>query len=396
MVTDRKYITEFIGLDPLRFLLSVIIVIRHYYHFYGPFSDGPFKDIDTIVTEQPFYNLLSLFYHYGQYAVQMFCLISGFIFYSIYHEEIANKKISFAGFSFLRLSRLYPLHFTTLFVIAGIQLFFFQVYDTYFVYQANDLKHFLLQLFFIGTWLPSMQHSFNAPVWSVSVEIFAYLIFYMMASLAITKGKGLLVLIFVTLMFNFFGVLPTFHACLLYFFFGCLLAKATQAGIGLKSLLIRYSLISITGMILFNLFSHPAAFNVLDDNLLVTLLLIPFGSTIVLLFIVTFRKITSTHITATLKNLGNISYSLYLIHFPVQIMIFLVLRPSNYIVFNSPKILFAFLVSSILIAWIVFEYFEKPVQRYLRSRFNNTAIEIDSSKLRNAKLARSKVEPQRT
>ena len=124
MINKRSYITEFIGLDLLRFFLSVAVVLRHYYyHFYSSISGEPPNA--SIGPELPFYNVLRFFYSSGQLAVQMFWLISGLIFYSIYYEEITHKKINFANFSFLRFTRLYPLHFLTLLIIAVVQLFFF-------------------------------------------------------------------------------------------------------------------------------------------------------------------------------------------------------------------------------------------------------------------------------
>lgn len=374
MSTKRKYITEFIGLDLLRFILSVAVVIRHYIHFYGPFSSRTYEYDGSVMTEQPFYNVLGILYHHGHYAVQVFWLISGLIFYSIYHEEILNKKISFGNFSFLRFTRLYPLHLLTLLGIIFIQFSFFRVYHTYFfVDQAFDLKHFFLQLFFMGSWFPSLEHSFNIPFWSVSIEIFVYIVFYLITLAGLTKGKGLFLVLFVALLFNFDGILPPFNESLLYFFFGCLLARLIQAGIPLKSLLIRYILVSIACIVLVKVLRYFVAEDsgIFSDHFLLIVRLIPITSSLVLIFILTFHAITSKRITSFFRNLGNMTYSLYLVHYPIQVTIFLLLRPNSYTVFNSPKILILFLASSILVGWLAYEYFEKPVQKYLRFKFSN-------------------------
>jgi peptidoglycan/LPS O-acetylase OafA/YrhL len=173
-------------------------------------------------------------------------------------------------------------------------------------------------------------------------------------------------------MFSYYGILPPFNECLLYFFFGCLLARLIQVGIPLKSLLIRYILVSLACIVLVKALRYfvPQDLRILSDNQLLLLRLIPITSSLVLLFIVVFHTITSRRITSFFRNLGNMTYSVYLVHYPIQITIFLILRPDSYTVFNSPKILFLFLATSIFVGWIAYEYFEKPVQKYLRFKYS--------------------------
>src|SRR4030095_15480338 len=109
MVAKRSYITDYVGLDLMRFFLSLAVVLRHYFCFYYRLGN-----LDTIIKSQPYYNILGIFYKYGHYSVQVFWLISGIIFQSIYFEQIADAGIGFEEFAFLRFSRLYPLHFATL------------------------------------------------------------------------------------------------------------------------------------------------------------------------------------------------------------------------------------------------------------------------------------------
>ena len=55
MEGKREYITDFIGLDLLRFILALVVVVRHYYHFYGPFPDSHFNILGMDMTDEPFY-----------------------------------------------------------------------------------------------------------------------------------------------------------------------------------------------------------------------------------------------------------------------------------------------------------------------------------------------------
>jgi len=377
----RKYISEFIGLDLLRFCLSVAVVMRHYYHLYGPFRGGPYKSDQSVIPEQPFYSVLSGLYNNGHYAVQAFWMISGLIFFSIYHEDVVNRKISFRRFSFLRFTRLYPLHFLTLLIVAVLQLQFFRTYHYYyFEDQFYDLKHFVAQLLFMSNWFPTMHHSFNMPIWSVSIEIFVYVGFYVLAAAGLSRGKGLVAIILASFIFHCYGFLAPFNECMLYFFSGCLLVRFIQSDVPLKRILI-YAIIISIGSIIFvktvrYFFGHDGG--IFNEGILLTLRLLPLTATLILVFILAFRAVTSKRIISTFRNLGNMTYSIYLVHFPVQIIIYLVLRPSSYLIFDDPKMLFLFLISNILVGWVAFEYFEKPVQKYLRYRFERKTSSQES------------------
>ncbi|HTE34788.1 MAG TPA: acyltransferase [Chryseolinea sp.] len=371
MNTKRNYITEFIGLDLLRFLLSIMVVIRHYYHFYVPFPDSPFTAHDVMITEQPFYNLLGPIYSHGQYAVQVFWLISGLIFYSVYHQDIVEQRINFGKFSFLRFSRLYPLHLVTLIVALIAQFWFFETHNTFFVYQANDIRHFFLQLFLMGSWFPSMEHSFNVPVWSVSVEIFVYIFFFLITAAAQTRGNRLILIICITLIFNFYGFIPPFNACLLYFFSGCFLGKMIHDKISLRTLLVRYAIVSVVVVLgVWSLRSLMTKEQIASNaDFVLTLRMIPIASTLVLISLIAFKNVTAKWLISFFRHIGNMTYSVYLVHFPIQIIIFMVLSPTDWRVFNNPIVLLSFVTISMAVGWLAYEYFEKPAQKWLRAKY---------------------------
>ena len=370
MEVKREYITDFVGLDLLRFVLALVVVVRHYYHFYGPFPDSQFNPFGTGMTDEPFYMLLSPLYNLGHLAVPMFWLISGLIFYSVYHVEITKNEISIGRFSFLRFTRLYPLHFLTLLVVVALQTFYYFQHDSYFVYQENTLNRFMLQIFFMDSWQASSLNAFNIPAWSVSVEIFVYMFFYFVTSAGLTKGKGLPILLVFLLVINSFQILPPFKECLFFFFCGCMLARWINSGIPLTSLFIRAVIIAVVFLIAVRFLKpYLSPTGLLNANVIYLLQQLAVFVVVVLCSIITFRSAMPKFVTSTFKNLGNMTYSIYLVHFPIQICFFLVLEPENYAVFNDPKILFLFLVTSVITGWFAFRYVEKPVQRYLRSKF---------------------------
>ena len=160
-----------LSIELLRFACAFSVLVWHYAHFtFG--SSGQVQRC-----EYPFYWIFKLFYEKGYFSVQMFWMISGYIFFWKYGSAIAKNEISFKKFAIWRFSRLYPLHFVTLILVAIMQFIFFKQNGVFFVYADNSIKDFVLQLFMANFWLPEPVHSFNGPIWSVSVEIIAYIVF---------------------------------------------------------------------------------------------------------------------------------------------------------------------------------------------------------------------------
>lgn len=130
------------------------------------------------VTRLPLAEWIFPLYAKGYLAVDLFFSLSGFVFYWLYSKRVSEGAISAGKFTFLRFSRLYPLHFATLLIVAVSQLWLVKTGGSYFVYPNNDEKHFLLNLFFASSWGIERGYSFNGPVWSVSVEILLYALFF--------------------------------------------------------------------------------------------------------------------------------------------------------------------------------------------------------------------------
>lgn len=112
----------------------------------------------------------------------MFWAISGFIFFFKYFDRLSRGAIGAGDFFVARFSRLYPLHFATLLLVLGLQLAFLARHGQFFVYPYNDLRHFVLNLLFISGWGLQKGDSFNAPIWSVSVELIVYIAFFVLVT----------------------------------------------------------------------------------------------------------------------------------------------------------------------------------------------------------------------
>jgi len=102
----------------------------------------------------------------GFLGVSFFFILSGFILAYSYQEKLLTRKVSFRKFFVARVARIYPMHLLTLLIALPLS------YSTFF---PNIVYNFFL----IQSFVPdeSVFFSFNAPSWSISDEMFFYLLF---------------------------------------------------------------------------------------------------------------------------------------------------------------------------------------------------------------------------
>ena len=158
------------SLDSLRGFAAIgVALFYHYQHYIG---------ISTYSGDYPFSSFGFWFFKYGWSLVDFFFVLSGFVFSYVYKEKIAQKKIGFKEYCFLRFSRLFPLHFVTLVLVAIFQCLRINTHLGYYIYSFNDTYHFVLNLFLVQSFGMDRGWSLNGPSWSISCEIVAYLIFF--------------------------------------------------------------------------------------------------------------------------------------------------------------------------------------------------------------------------
>ncbi|HTN41414.1 MAG TPA: acyltransferase, partial [Asticcacaulis sp.] len=165
---------RFYELDILRGLAAITVVFFHYKHFLLV-SDAVGFDYDHM----PFSALLMPFYLYGQFFVELFFAISGYVFFWLYARAIEEGRTRPWGFFVARFARLYPLYVVTLIVVAGLQIVYRSQYGDDFIYNEATPANFALNLLMVQQWLPYAVQSFNGPAWSISVEVFLYALFFL-------------------------------------------------------------------------------------------------------------------------------------------------------------------------------------------------------------------------
>lgn len=149
-----------------------------------------------------------------------FFMMSGAIFTHNYLQKIASYKISIADFGLRRLARLYPLHLLTLSTVALLQSMYRSQHGRSFIYENNDITHFILNLLFASHWGFERGHSFNAPVWSVSHEVLLYAAFFLFASKTGRLGKPIIAALLTVLPLAIFvrlGISPIAKSAFAFF-----------------------------------------------------------------------------------------------------------------------------------------------------------------------------------
>jgi peptidoglycan/LPS O-acetylase OafA/YrhL len=381
------YNRHFYSLDVLRGLAALSIVFYHWHHFFevgttlGPFDEG----------RQPLYFLLGPLYTEGWRAVSLFFSLSGFVFYWLYSLKVTEGKISAWEFAVLRFSRLYPLHFVTLLVVACEQFVLFRSFGSFFVFGNNDWYHFILQIFFISSWGFERGLSFNGPIWSVSVEVFLYTIFFITCLLRLNRwwllglfSSFTVVLAHLDLQWLSRGVLSFFIGGIIYHVF----AYMWRHG------LTRFHVLALSILTIFVWIVIPWNFNTYGlfewyescpwrvhlmlhhkDAIGAFILTLTQNSLEIFLFpltILTFAVGEAFRGTLgkRLSFLGNISYSAYLVQFPLQlIFIFTVLSLSlPKTIFYSLWMMLVFFCLLTLISLASYHFLERPCQKLLRER----------------------------
>jgi peptidoglycan/LPS O-acetylase OafA/YrhL len=385
MMPSHPLPTRLFSLDALRGLAALGVVLFHHRHF---FYDGPeLGDIDT--DRLPAFKLLFMIYSRGGLAVDLFFSLSGFVFYWLYSQRIHSGTISARSFAVMRISRLYPLHIVTLLAVALGQAWLTRHAGGPFVYIHNDAPHFTQNLLLVSAWGFQDGYSFNAPIWSVSIEMLLYIVFYITCcTLPLTRSTLLLGatagFAFATdwdvhvgrgLGSFFLGGL-LFHTCLRMrqsADLACTARLCTMFTAGLW----------IVTLQLFPQDEHQLAarlrsqwpvlesFAGLPHALEIALaywpILVLFPATILSLVLL---ETSGVKWFAKLSWLGDISYSSYLLHFPLQLAMAIMMTQTGLSrdIAYSPAFLLAFFAVLIGLSLYSYHLFEMPAQRYLRRR----------------------------
>ncbi len=378
------------GLTPLRGLAALLVLIGHYEFRIASVLD---PNISPVLGKT--YLMVDLFF-----------VLSGFVMYHVY-GDFFKEKLDFGRFKkFMRarFARIYPLHVLTLLLVVGVALIrknigkhedgFFDV-----VFDFSALPSQLLMTQAMGT---HHEATWNTPSWSISTEWWAYVLFpLIILFFARSKSWSRWLLAasiiggYISIMYYFqpqFWALrweqlgipesvpypmhiidvitgPAFLRCMCGFVFGMLLYELYVKNWGAKILQSGWLFLG-TWVLLFVLWH----FEILPDPVAVFI----FG--IMILSAAYCKDRVSKGLNSKpFVFLGDISYSLYLIHMPLlfgfEVIRKIMVDPDPYVTgmlgYDFPPLaawagLFLLLVLSLGLASLSYYYFETPMRKWLK------------------------------
>jgi peptidoglycan/LPS O-acetylase OafA/YrhL len=360
----NKPSNKLLGLEVLRFLAAFAILVFHYRHF-AFVADQP---VGLVANRLPLYRMLNVFYDHGPYGVWIFWCISGFIFFWKYRDAVADRALGGWKFLVLRFSRLYPLHIATLLLVALVQPLYFSLHGYFFVYQDNDLAHFLPQLLMASNWGFQDALSFDGPIWSISVEVLVYFFFFVML---LATRSWLLNLAVIAVCLTAGGKVAAdcqsasgqIGACFAFFYAGGLAAMARRA---VASTGYRWAAESAgwLAVVVFPLGAWQFTKGHLEsmDVLLLLLTVAP-----ILLFCLSRDIVMPASLQKVVEAAGNMTYSSYLLHFPIQLMAVM-----GFAMVRAPIPLYdgrffgLYLGTTLVASYLTYRYFEAPAQNLIR------------------------------
>ena len=153
-MTDGQHIRQLTG---LRFFAAFWVVVYAYWH-------------NLAVASTP------AFVEKGRLGVELFFILSGFILCHVYRTSVEEGTFRYGDFLWNRLARVYPLHLATMIAIgalaAGAALAGIAISSTIISWASLPANVFL-----VHAWGLAPDAGWNHPSWSISAEWFAYLSF---------------------------------------------------------------------------------------------------------------------------------------------------------------------------------------------------------------------------
>lgn len=157
------------SLTSTRAFAAILVVIHHFGRDVFPFKKFPG------------------FFSNGNLAVSYFFVLSGFVLYNVY----AYKDISYKDFIVKRIARIAPVYYLALLLFISLPILLHQL-------PAGFTKQLCFHILFLQAYIPGYALTLNGPAWTLSAEMFFYLLFPVLL-LFQQKNKKTFILSLITL-----------------------------------------------------------------------------------------------------------------------------------------------------------------------------------------------------
>jgi peptidoglycan/LPS O-acetylase OafA/YrhL len=319
---------------------------------------------------------------YGYLGVDLFFLLSGFIIYHVHQRDAGSLSIrGVLHFYGLRLARMYPVHLLTLCGLAFAVLASRRVGITPTHPEDFYAIDFVYNLFLVHSWGVADDIHWNSPAWSISCEWFVYLLFPLLAlwlnRLASTRRVAL-----------WLGAEVAVFAVAYVFFFHCDLDNKFDghfARYALARVCLEFTLGALCCRLsnLIDMRAWPWTAAVLAAILVAILLaatpLRDLAIVVVFVLMILASSLPGNLVARVLAlpalvYLGEISYSLYMIHAPMRMTLGKLMEPRLLQVSRATGSLMAigFLLTTIAVAAATYHLVETPARRWLRRLLDRT------------------------
>lgn len=368
---------RFVSLDAARGVGAFSVVLWHWSHFFD--MGVPSADVD--LSARPFYGALYWLYNYGWMGVEFFFVLSGFIFFHYYYDSISDRFVGVGEFFKRRFARLYPLYGITLIIVILFQNLYADLHGTTFVYPPGGGADLLEAITLTSHWWPNQGFFFNGPSWSISVECFLYALFFVSARYSGAYR------FWVFLALAVIGLrLDVMHwpigRGMVSFFTGALVGLGVRgltgsAWFGRAPGRVLLSALGVGLVLLLGLVALPSLLAVLGRiapstqalagstaGHLVVLVLFPY-----IVFVLALVETIRPFQARMLRLLGDCSYSIYLLHFPLQLVTVLGIDAAGLDrgIFHRPAVFVAWCALLFGVGALSYYGLEKPMQRRIRS-----------------------------
>lgn len=356
------------SLDAIRGIAALGVVLFHYRNHFGA---------------APYAKVLGPVYQRGLIFVDLFFVMSGYLLVTIY----AGRR-DFWALAWRRVARLVPLHWLMLALVTILQHLMVRRYGVPFIYGQNDAYHFLLNLLLLHCSGLSNGFSFDGPAWSISVEWLVNLLLFALLAAGIKRltlaACALMLLSLLALLDHGKSVLAVgsykgyVDALLLRgimgFFTGVVLTKlvplATQprapaAAAWERAASQLWDVVLLLSIVALSIFmASDAVARRPGVDFAVVLVVIP----ALVAGAVHGRWAARALALPPLQWLGRISYSLYLVHFPMQALFVLLFpSPDHWLNYERPSVLAGYLAATLVTSYLTLRFVELPAQSLLQS-----------------------------
>lgn len=311
----------------------------------------------------------------GGEAVCFFFILSGFVLSYGYGDKLTIKVVTYKDFWVRRLTKLYPLHWLLLPIGFWITRDIFN--QTYYYIPANIL---LLQ-----SWIPNhySYYSGNGISWFLSTTVLLYIIFpYLWKILSRLSIRWWIVTFAILIVFRCFLEFTVSDEVKTAWLYISPFTRWMDFTIGIITFLMyrelqsknKFSKVSLQLFVLFSIIliigilyitykvSYPLALLWISYSCLIC------GSVLLEIICTNNFQCQYPSLTRIINELSNISFSFYLVH-QIIILILFNHRPLNML--DEELIRFiAILAICIIIAYVSFHYFEKPIAKRLQVLIN--------------------------